>query len=73
MPPEGKEQKRNDLLRKYIGFASQLVIGIGIAVWGGIWLDRRFPMRYPLFAWLLPLLVIFATLVKVIKDISRKD
>lgn len=72
MAKKNDQDSSNELLRKYLGFATQLLVTLGVAVFAGVKLDKKFPRRIPLFVWILPLIVIFATIVKVIKDVTRK-
>ncbi len=62
--------RNNNLLYQYAGFAFQLLAGLGMAVFAGLWLDRWIKPGIPVFIWLLPLLVIIATIVKAVKDTS---
>ncbi|BAV08459.1 hypothetical protein FLA_4500 [Filimonas lacunae] len=57
----------------YAGLAFQLLAALGVAVWAGIRLDRWMVAKVPLMVWILPLLVIIAVIVKVIKDTERKS
>lgn len=65
--------KRNDLLVQYAGLASQLLAGLGIAIYGGMWVDKKMAFKKPLAIWLLPLLILAAMLIKVIRDTSKKN
>ncbi len=62
----------NNFLWKYAGMATQFLVAIGIAVYGGIWIDRWLKLKNPLAVWVLPLLVITGVIVKIIRDTSRK-
>lgn len=50
--PEASDPKKqkpyNDFL-KYSGLGIQLVAGIGIAAWGGHWLDEKLQLKFPAF------------------------
>ncbi len=52
--------------------ATQFLVAIGIAVFGGMQLDKWMKLKTPLAVWVLPLLVITAVIVKIIKDTARK-
>jgi len=67
-----KEPKNNSLLLRYMGFAFQLMGSLAIAVFGGLKLDKWIKPGIPIFIWVLPLLVLIAILIKVIKDTSEK-
>ncbi len=57
---------------KYVGMATQVMVGLGIAVFVGLKLDKWLAFPLPLLVWILPLLVIFALIYQVIKDTSKK-
>ena len=56
----------------YAGLTTQLAAGILLAVYAGIWLDKRVGFTIPLFIWLLPLLFLIVIFIKVIWDTSKK-
>lgn len=64
-------QNNKNLLIQYAGFAAQLLLGLGLMVYGGMWLDKKIAIGFPLFVWLLPLLLIVAMIIKVIKDTTK--
>ena len=66
-PDNGKK-----LLLQYAGFATQLVVSLGIGVFIGYWIDKKVNITVPIFIWLLPLLILIVLFWKVIKDTSRK-
>jgi len=57
---------------RYIGLASQFFISIGIFLAIGWKLDKLFIFTTPFLIWLLPLLIIIASLIKLIRDTSTK-
>jgi len=57
---------------QYAGFAAQLAVGLLLAVYAGMWLDKRIAISIPLLIWLLPLLLLIGMLIKVVKDTSKK-
>lgn len=65
-------QNNKNLLAQYLGFAAQLLLGLGLMVYGGMWIDKKINIGFPLFVWLLPLLLIVAMIIKVIKDTTKK-
>lgn len=67
-----KDDNRNRLLFQYAGFAMQLMVALGLAVYAGLWADKKLNLTFPLLLWVLPLIVIAAMIVKVIKDTSNK-
>lgn len=62
----------NRLLWKYAGLATQFLVGIGIAVFLGLQIDKRLKFYTPVAVWVLPLLVIIAVIIKVVKDTAQK-
>lgn len=62
----------NNLLWKYAGLATQFMVGIGIAVYAGLQLDKWLKLKMPVAVWVLPLLVITAVIIKIIKDTAQK-
>jgi hypothetical protein len=69
---KNKPKSNKQLLLEYSGFAFQLLVVIGIAVYAGLYVDKWIKIKFPLFLWLLPLIVIIGMIIKVIKDTSRK-
>lgn len=67
---EKDEGKR--LMLRYAGFATQLVVALGLGVAAGYWLDKKASIAVPVFTWLLPLLILIVLFLKVIKDTSKK-
>ncbi len=57
---------------KYAGLTMQILVGLALALWIGLKLDDWFKFTTPLLVWVLPLLVITAMIVQVIKDTSTK-
>jgi Na+/glutamate symporter len=69
---DNKPKSNKQFLLQYAGFTFQFLAVIAIAVYGGYYLDKWIKMGFPLFLWLLPLVVIVGTIIKVIKDTSKK-
>ncbi|HET9057637.1 MAG TPA: hypothetical protein VFN30_12400 [Chitinophagaceae bacterium] len=59
-------------LMRYTSLAMQLLLSLGAAVFLGLKADSWISLTFPLFSWLLPLLVLMAILYKVVKDTSPK-
>jgi len=68
----GKPPSYNGLMQ-YAGFATQLVVVLLLAVYGGTWLDKKAGFRKPLFVWLLPLFLLIGMLIKLVRDLSKKS
>jgi F0F1-type ATP synthase assembly protein I len=60
-----------DLLR-YAGLGTQLLVSIGIAVFVGLKADQWLH-TLPLFSCILPLLVLFATFYKLMRQTDKKQ
>ena len=65
-------KKDNSLLWKYAGFAGQLLIALGIAVFLGMKTDQWMDFSMPLAVWIFPLAVLSVLIYKVIKDTAPK-
>ena len=68
-------QKKDDgrkLLLQYAGFATQLIVALGVGVFAGYWIDGKINIDVPVFTWLLPLLILLIMFWKVMKDTSKK-
>jgi F0F1-type ATP synthase assembly protein I len=66
------EKKPNGLLMQYAGLAAQLVAGLLLAVYLGMWVDKWVHFGIPVFIWLLPLLLVIGMMIKAIRDTSKK-
>ncbi len=62
----------NSQLWKYAGMVMQFFVSIGIAVFLGIKFDQWMDFKMPIAAWILPLLVIIAIIIKVFRDTAHK-
>jgi hypothetical protein len=69
MPVEGN--KTNAVLR-YAGLATQWLVMLGIAVWGGLKLDERLGFR-ALFVIILPLAALILSLWQLIRSLNKRD
>ena len=68
-----KANKDNrNLIAQYAGFAFQLIAGLGLTLYLGMWLDKKLQLSIPLLVWILPLLILIVTFSKLIKDTSTK-
>ncbi len=62
----------NQLLWQYAGLATQLLVGLGLMLWAGTWLDGYFGWKSPYLVWILPLLLLLGILIKVLRDTSKR-
>lgn len=72
MTDPGKKDNGKKLLLQYAGLATQLVVSLGSGVFIGYWIDKKSRIAVPVFTWLLPLIILIAIFIKVIKDTSKK-
>lgn len=63
---------RNNLLYRYAGLATQFLVSTGIAVFVGYKADRWLSISFPVFVWLLPLIVIAVTIYMIVRDTSKE-
>jgi hypothetical protein len=66
-----KINNRRELLR-YAGLSSEVLASVGISVFLGIRADKWLKVSFPIFSLSLPLLVITALIVRLVKESSRK-
>mgnify|MGYP000951411789 CR=1 FL=1 len=62
----------NKILWKYASMATQFFVAIALGVFAGIKLDEWIQISFPLFVWLLPLLMILGMIIKVLTDTNKK-
>jgi uncharacterized membrane protein YjgN (DUF898 family) len=62
----------NGLLLKYAGLTMQVMVGLALAVFAGLKLDKWLGFKTPLLVWVFPLLVIIVMIWQIIKDTSKK-
>lgn len=57
---------------KYVGLGTQMLVLLGIAVWGGIELDKKTGFSFPLFVVLFPVIALFYALYSLIRSLNNK-
>jgi len=62
----------NRILWRYAGLATQFLVAIAAAVYGGMKIDEWLSFKNPVAVWVLPLLIITGIIIKIIKDTSTK-
>ena len=76
MYPFNKSNKQgeesNTSLMRYMGLATQFFVTIGVGLWVGSKLDKFFSFRTPVLIWVLPLLIVVSSLIKIIIDTNKK-
>ncbi|MEO8568739.1 MAG: hypothetical protein ABI419_06375 [Ginsengibacter sp.] len=65
-------KESNKQLMRYGGLAMQFFVSIGLALFIGMKADGWIKMSFPLFVWLLPLLIIVAIIYRLIKETSAR-
>jgi hypothetical protein len=67
-----KDDGGKSLMLRYAGMATQFLVGMGIGVAIGLFVDKKIGWKVPIMVWLLPLLILIGILLKVVKDTSTK-
>jgi F0F1-type ATP synthase assembly protein I len=68
---DNKDEGNKQLMR-YTGLAMQFLVSIGIGVFIGLEADKWLHISFPLFVWLLPLLIICGIMYNILKETSNK-
>jgi hypothetical protein len=68
---EDKAKPVKNLLLRYSGLAAQFLVAIGLMVFAGLKVDNYLGVSFPVFVWLLPLLVIAGLIIKALRDTSK--
>jgi uncharacterized membrane protein YhiD involved in acid resistance len=58
---------------RYAGLASQMLVGLGSAVFIGLQSDKWLKLSFPILSWLLPLLVLAAIIYQIVRETSPKN
>ncbi len=67
-----KGEGPNSSLMSYMGLATQFFVTIGVGLWIGSKLDQYFSFGSPVLIWVLPLLIVVSSLIKIIVDTNKK-
>lgn len=65
------ERNKTSAVLRYAGLATQLLVLLGLAVWGGLKLDERLGFR-ALLVIILPVLALVVSLVQLIRSLNNK-
>jgi hypothetical protein len=68
---DNKDKPPRNILLYYSGMAAQFLVVIGIMVFAGLKLDNYMGVSFPVFVWLLPLLIIAGLIIKAVRDTSK--
>ena len=66
-----KQTKTRSNLLRYAALGTELLVILGIAVWGGLWLDEKTGLS-PLFLIVLPLAGLVLVFVQLYRSLTRK-
>jgi len=58
---------------RYAGLGMQLFVSLGLAVFAGYKADKWLGMKFPVFVLVLPLIVLFLIIYKLIKETSKRN
>jgi hypothetical protein len=72
VPLQNNSESPNNGWMKYMGMATQFFFSIGISLAVGWKLDDLLKTSFPLLIWVLPLCMIIASLIKLIRDTNTK-
>lgn len=64
-------KKSSTQLWQYAGLGGQLLVSLGIGVFLGLKADEWLSLTIPLLVWLLPLLILIAMIVRLIKATNK--
>jgi hypothetical protein len=70
-PPQKPNRSNADLM-KYAGLGMQLLVSLGLAVYAGYKADKWLNVHFPILVWVLPLIVLFLLIYKLIRETSKK-
>ena len=63
--------KQPDNMMRYAGLATQWMVLLLIAVWGGYKLDQHLKWKFPLFMVLFPLIALGLSMWQLIKEVTK--
>lgn len=67
-----QKEEPNSSLMRYMGLATQFFVSIGVGLWLGLKLDQYLSFDTPVLIWVLPLLIVVSSLIKIIIDTNKK-
>jgi hypothetical protein len=73
LPQQQKPNKSRSDLMKYAGLGMQIFVSLGLAVFAGYKIDNWLNIAFPVFVLILPLIVLFLIIYKLIKDTSKRS
>jgi hypothetical protein len=70
--PAGDANARRRELIRWAGLSTEVVASVGVSVFLGVKADKWLKLSFPILSWALPLLVIVALLINLIKAGTNK-
>ena len=71
MEPANNDKGKSQMWQ-YAGLASQFLVSMGIGVFIGLKLDQWIKTSFPVFVWILPLLIMAGIIARLLKDTSKR-
>lgn len=72
MSRQQQQNKNTSDVMRYAGLGMQLFASLGIAVFIGVKADKWLKISFPVFAWVLPLVVLCMMIYKLIRETSKR-
>lgn len=72
-PSNKKNVSNKDLLVRYAAIGTQILAALLVGVFLGKWIDAKLQLSFPILIWLLPLVLLIAMLLKVVRDTSKRN
>ncbi len=69
----GNDNNKSNAVLKYAGLATQWLIVLGLAVWGGLKLDGLIAWKFPVLTIVLPLVALGFLFWQLLKSLNNKD
>lgn len=61
-----------NVLYQYVGFATQTLVLLGLGTYGGNWLDLQLQLSFPIFIWLIPVVLLMAIFWQLIRKTKNE-
>jgi chromate transport protein ChrA len=68
------DKKKNNLnsYMVYTTYGIQLAVAVGLGLWLGDYIDKKIGVKIPVFSWILPMVLLVAMLVQIVREFSDK-
>jgi F0F1-type ATP synthase assembly protein I len=70
------DDKKKDNLNSYMVYTTygiELAVAVGLGLWLGYYIDKKTGVKFPLLTWILPLILLVAMLVQIVREFSGKQ